>query len=53
MEQWVREILRCPACKGHLQDDPRGLMCATCHLLYPIVDGIPVLLAVEAQQVAS
>jgi uncharacterized protein YbaR (Trm112 family) len=35
------EILVCPRCRGDLVDDPRGLLCCACALLYPIVDGIP------------
>jgi uncharacterized protein YbaR (Trm112 family) len=34
------EILRCPVCR---------LECAGCHRVYPIVDGIPVMLAEEAR----
>ncbi len=48
IEPWLREILRCPQCKGELTDTsvPEGteLQCATCRLGYPIESGIPVLL---------
>jgi uncharacterized protein YbaR (Trm112 family) len=48
IEPWLREILRCPRCKGVLADDegPEGpeLRCAACKLAYPISDGVPVLL---------
>lgn len=47
------EILACPKCKGDLilsieiQDE--GLVCKRCELVYPIRDGIPVMLIDEAQ----
>jgi len=43
-------ILCCPAeyqgspCHGEFKELPDGLLCAACGLLYPIQDGIPVLL---------
>jgi uncharacterized protein YbaR (Trm112 family) len=60
IEPWLRDILRCPACGGHLldhQDAPssqvNGLICADCRLLYRIDDGIPVLLVDEAHPAAE
>ena len=44
------EILCCPAdsggraCHGHLRDLGDSLLCTACGLVYPIEDGIPVLL---------
>lgn len=60
IEPWLREILRCPVCRGELIDatGPDGgaeLQCAQqCDTAgvrrgYPITDGIPVLLADEAR----
>jgi uncharacterized protein YbaR (Trm112 family) len=56
---WLRQILRCPACKGDLnnappapgqpQDGPAALECHVCNLAYPVIGGIPVLLASQAQ----
>jgi uncharacterized protein YbaR (Trm112 family) len=45
------EILRCPVCRAAVSPLPgdAGLECAGCHLVYPIVDGIPVMLAEEAR----
>ena len=44
------EILRCPACHGEI--DPlkadQGLECRDCGRIYPIRDGIPVMLIEEA-----
>jgi len=53
---WLRAVLRCPATGGALQDrrDAEGrlvgLLSTTADppLLYPVVDGIPVLLVDEA-----
>ena len=55
LEPWLREILRCPACRGELRDatGPDGapeLVCTQCSLAYRIDDGIPVLLVDEARQ---
>ena len=53
------EILCCPAeyggapCRGDLEERPDGLLCRTCGLLYPVEDGIPVMLQEQARQVAS
>ena len=55
IEPWLREILRCPACRHELRDDtgPSGpeLVCtnAACGLAYRIDDGVPVLLVDEAR----
>ena len=49
IEPWVREILRCPRCKGVLEDatGPAGpeLHCPACRLAYAVDGGVPVLLA--------
>jgi uncharacterized protein len=44
------EILRCPVCREAVRPlaGETGLECAGCHRVYPIVDGIPVMLAEEA-----
>jgi uncharacterized protein len=44
------EILACPKCKGdvRLTDTQDGLVCASCKLMYPIKDDIPVMLIDEA-----
>ncbi|MBK8792674.1 MAG: Trm112 family protein [Holophaga sp.] len=50
------EILCCPAeqdgqpCEGDLVEQPTGMLCQACGLLYPIVDGIPVMLVEEARK---
>jgi len=44
------EILACPKCKGDifLNRNGDGLICKSCHLLYPIKEDIPVMLIDEA-----
>lgn len=44
------EILACPKCKGDIKltENEDGLFCEKCKLLYPIRDGIPVMLIDEA-----
>ena len=60
------EVLVCPACKGPVTEvrwkDPGavsaapdaplvGLDCSQCHLRFPIVDEIPVMLIDQAQRI--
>lgn len=53
------EILCCPAqldagpCHGDLEETPDGLLCGKCGLLYPIEDGIPVMLADHAKKAGA
>ena len=48
------EILCCPAqeggeaCHGDLKEGPAGLLCLKCGRLYPVEDGIPVMLQDKA-----
>jgi len=44
------EILACPKCKGDLELIPdKGLYCSSCKLLYPVREGIPIMLVEEAE----
>ena len=45
------EVLACPKCKGdiRLNEKKDGLICDRCRLIYPIRDGIPVMLIDEAR----
>ncbi len=45
------EILVCPKCKGDLEyhQRPESLVCQTCKLVYPVEDGIPIMLIDEAK----
>ena len=53
----VRAILACPRCGGALRDVTQGgaagLLCETCAVVYPVEEGIPVLLAERAQSSAQ
>jgi uncharacterized protein YbaR (Trm112 family) len=45
------QLLACPHCRGDLEPSggrPEGLICPACSLLFPIRDGIPVMLPEEA-----
>ena len=52
IEPWLRDIIRCPQCKGEVTDvgaasggpDVAELRCDACHLAYPVEGGVPVLL---------
>lgn len=37
--------LACPACFGDLCLEGARILCTACHRTYPVVDGIPVLIA--------
>lgn len=43
--EWVRSRLRCPACAGSLRDVDSAVQCEDCARIYPVSDGIPVLIA--------
>lgn len=44
MSQTLIEILACPSCSGVLSKTNTGIECNDCKQLYPLLDGIPVLL---------
>jgi uncharacterized protein YbaR (Trm112 family) len=48
----VVDLLACPACLGGLGLDEGKLICAECGRIYPVVDGIPVLIAERAELTA-
>jgi uncharacterized protein len=45
------DLIRCPACKAELRfDEPaHTLTCGACRRVYPVRDGIPILLVDEAK----
>ena len=43
-------ILACPACQGDVELKDNKIVCVTCGRKYPIKNGIPVLLADEAEK---
>jgi uncharacterized protein YbaR (Trm112 family) len=55
LSEHLLSILACPVCKGELSlfDGGRYLLCRPCGLGFPVRDGIPVLLADEAEAMAQ
>jgi uncharacterized protein YbaR (Trm112 family) len=54
------EILACPKCKGDIKltkkslpHEEEGIMCERCRLLYPIKEGIPIMLIDDAIKVGK
>lgn len=48
ISQDLLEILACPKCHTKVElKEPDQLRCPNCKVLYPIVDGIPVMLIEE------
>ncbi|MFV0576790.1 MAG: Trm112 family protein [Vibrio sp.] len=52
MDHRLLEIVACPVCKGKLtmDNEKQELICKLDRLAYPIKDGIPVMLEVEARK---
>jgi uncharacterized protein YbaR (Trm112 family) len=52
LDKELLAILACPQCKGtvYLSETGAGIICGQCRLLYPINDGIPVMLSEEAEE---
>jgi uncharacterized protein YbaR (Trm112 family) len=50
MDHKLLDILVCPICKGRLQmsADKKGLICRADQLVFPIDDGIPIMLESQA-----
>jgi uncharacterized protein YbaR (Trm112 family) len=48
--QDLLDILVCPVCKKALalKDEGKNLKCAECRRVYPVRDGIPIMLVDEA-----
>ena len=51
LSQDLLDIIVCPACKNDLtySEVQQTLTCSGCHRVYPIKDGIPILLVDEAK----
>jgi uncharacterized protein YbaR (Trm112 family) len=49
LDETVVAGLACPACWGDLRLKAERLVCAGCGRGYPVVDGIPVLIAERAE----
>jgi uncharacterized protein len=48
----ILDRLACPACQGHLRLEQPTLVCEACGRIYPVVDGIPVLIAERAERLS-
>ena len=46
----LRRLLICPACEGEFEDLEPGLLCRPCHKVYPVEDGVPILLGARARK---
>jgi uncharacterized protein YbaR (Trm112 family) len=49
----LKAILVCPVCKGDLLFEETRIICGACRKVYPIRDGIPVMLVSEATEWTS
>lgn len=47
MKARLREILRCPACRGRLGDAADALRCTPCRTEYPVVQGVPIFIPAD------
>ena len=50
IDEELRSILACPACKGDLLFEETRIICPACKKAYPIRDGIPVMLIEEGRK---
>jgi uncharacterized protein YbaR (Trm112 family) len=52
IDKKLLEILACPSCKGDIKEveGGNGLKCVECGLVYPVRDGIPIMLIDEAKK---
>ena len=55
IDKQLLSILLCPKCKGkvRLNSAGDGLICDRCKLLYPVKDGIPIMLTDDARPLAE
>jgi len=50
IDQGLLSILACPACKGDVELKNDKISCKKCGKMYPVREGIPVMLIEEAQE---
>jgi hypothetical protein len=53
LDSWVLGQLACPACRGDLRVKAARLVCEGCARAFPVVDGIPVLIAGREENARS
>jgi uncharacterized protein len=49
MDKKLLKILACPVCKAGVKLDKEKIVCQKCGRIYPIKDGIPIMLEEEAK----
>jgi uncharacterized protein YbaR (Trm112 family) len=49
----LEKILACPRCRGAVEVRKDQVRCTPCKLVYPVRDGIPVMLEAEATPVGQ
>ena len=51
LDEALKEILACPKCRGELEfrEEADEIVCRACALVYPIEEGIPVMLIEQAR----
>lgn len=50
LDEDLLSVLCCPNCRGGVVLLENGIVCRGCRLVYPIRDGIPVMLVEEAKK---
>jgi len=50
IDRELLEILACPVCKTGVEEKGEFLVCTECGRMYPVRDGIPIMLVDEAKQ---
>ena len=50
IDEKLLRILACPACQGDVELSQEKIVCKKCSRKYPIRNGIPVMLADEAER---
>ncbi len=49
IDKELLRILACPLCKAEVKEEDGKIVCTACGRKYPVKDGIPVMLADEAE----
>jgi len=49
MDKELLDLLACPVCKSSVKINNAGLACTKCKRVYPLIEGIPIMLSEEAQ----
>ena len=49
IDKELLNILACPACQGDVELKDKNIVCKSCGRKYPVKDGIPVMLADQAE----